>query len=223
MAALVHLVRHAEVDNPDHLVYGSMSGFGLSPHGLEQARRVGRYLGPRPVVSIWSSPLERSLRTAEEIASRSGVPVKVDCGLRDWHLFDRWKGHPWASISKEFPGELESYLDHPDRLEFSDESLEEVSERVADVARRLDEEHPHGDIVIVSHQDTIQAGRLRLTGLPLSDLHEDVPGHGAVLTLRPGITWREETIWEPGESPRFGEKSELRVVTNDEPTQPTPA
>ncbi len=223
MAALVHLVRHAEVDNPDHLVYGSMSGFGLSPHGLEQARRVGRYLGPRPVVSIWSSPLERSLRTAEEIAARSGVPVKVDNGLRDWQLFDRWKGHRWGSISEVFPGELEAYLDNPDRLDFAEESLGDLSERVAEVARRLDEEHPHGDVVIVSHQDTIQAGRLRLLGAQVSDLHNEPPGHGAVLTLRPGVTWREETVWEPGESPRFGEKSNLRVVNSDEPTQPTPA
>jgi broad specificity phosphatase PhoE len=91
------------------------------------------------------------------------------------------------------------------------------------VARRLDKEHPHGDIVIVSHQATIQAGRLRLTGSQLSGLHEDVPGHGAVLTLRPGVTWREETTWEPGESPRFGEKSQLRVVRDDGPTQPTSA
>ena len=77
MAALVHLVRHGEVDNPEHLVYADLPGFGLSPHGVEQARRVGRYLGPRPVVAVWSSPLERSLRTAEEIAGRTGVPVKI--------------------------------------------------------------------------------------------------------------------------------------------------
>jgi broad specificity phosphatase PhoE len=223
MAALVHLVRHAEVDNPDHLVYGSTSGFGLSPHGLEQARRVGRYLGPRPIVAIWSSPLERSLRTAEEIAARSGVPVKVDDGLRDWHLFDRWTGHPWKSIADAFPGELEAYLNHPDRLEFAEEELADLSQRVADVARRLDEEHPHGDVVLVSHQDTIQAGRLRLIGSQLSDFHNGMPSHGAVLTLRPGVTWLEETVWEPGESPRFGEKSNLRVVTGDETNQPTPA
>ena len=95
MAALVHLVRHAEVDNPAHLVYADLPGFGLSPHGIEQARRVGRYLGPRPVVAIWSSPLERALRTAEEIASRTGVPVKVDPGLTEWAVIGRWKGHAW--------------------------------------------------------------------------------------------------------------------------------
>ena len=224
MAALVHLVRHAEVDNPEHLVYGSMSGLGLSPHGLEQARRVGRYLGPRPVVAIWSSPLERSLRTAEEIASRSGVPVRVDPGLREWEIIDRWRGHPWGSIPEVFPGELEAYLNHPEQLDFAEESLDDLADRVAAVARRLDEEHPHGDVVLVSHQDPIQAGRLRLLGSPISSLHREKPGQGAVVTLRPGGTWREETVWEPGESPRFGDKPDLRVVAVGEgPIQPTSA
>lgn len=219
MAALVHLVRHAEVDNPDHLVYGSLSGFGLSPHGLDQARRVGRYLGPRPVVAVWSSPLERSLRTAEEIAARSGVPVRVDPDLTEWSLTDRWKGHRWSEIAEAFPGELEAYLEHPNRLDFAGESLNDLAERVASVAKRLDADHPHGDVVIVSHQDAIQAGRLRLLGSQLLALHEDRPGPGSVVTLRPGSTWKQETVWEPGQSPRFGEKSDLRVVgSGDHPT-----
>lgn len=224
MAALVHLVRHAEVDNPDHLVCGSMPGFDLSPHGLEQARRVGRYLGPRPVVAIWSSPRQRSLRTAEEIAARSTVPVRVHPDLADWELTERWKGHPWSAISSNFPGELEAYLQDPTRLEFVTEQISDVAERVAAVARALDAEHPHGDVVIVSHQDPIQAGRLHLTGSSLESLHEGRPANGAVITLRPGQTWREETAWEPGDTPRFGERSDLRVVTTvGSPDRPTPA
>lgn len=213
MAALVHLVRHAEVDNPNHLVCGSMPGFDLSPHGLEQARRVGRYLGPRAIVAIWSSPQQRCLRTAEEIAARSGVPVRVHPDLTDWSLMDRWKGHSWSQVSSVFPGELETYLTNPTHLEFVDEQLNQVAERIAGVARMLDTQHPHGDVIIVSHQDAIQAGRLALIGAALSGIHDDPPGDGSVVSLRPGTTWREETTWAPGDTPRFGERSDLRVVT----------
>lgn len=211
------------MDNPDQLVCGSMPGFDLSPHGLEQARRVGRYLGPRPVVAIWSSPRQRSLRTAEEIAARSTVPVRVHPDLTDWELTERWEGHPWKSISSRFPGELDAYLDHPTKLDFVSEQLSEVAGRVAAVARHLDQEHPHGDVVIVSHQDPIQAARLYLTGDDLDSLHEGRPSHGSVITLRPGQTWHEETSWEPADFPRFGEKSELRVVTSGSPQGPSPA
>ena len=225
MAALVHLVRHAEVDNPDHLVCGSMPGFDLSPHGLEQARRVGRYLGPRAVVAIWSSPQQRALRTAEEIASRSGVPVRVHPELTDWSLMERWKGHPWNSLPERFPGELEAYLDHPEKLEFVDEQLRDVADRLAGVARALDTDHPHGDVIVVSHQDAIQAARLALTGSDFVTFHDSKPGPGSVVSLRPGRSWKEETSWDPGESPRFGERqSDLRVVTTAGPPEgPTSA
>ena len=224
MAALVHLVRCGEVDNPDHLAYSDLPGFGLSPHGVDQAKKVGRYLGPRPVVAIWSSPLERALRTAEEIAKRTGVPVKVDPDLTEWQLLHRWRGHSWRSIPESFPGELEAYLEHPDDLHFSVEPLADVADRMSRVARRLDEDHPHGDVVIVSHQDAIQAGRIKLVGSTLEELHSDKPGHGAVITLRPGTTWREETVWEPDESAGFGERSDLRVLSShDSGPSPTSA
>lgn len=223
MAALVHLVRHADVDNPDHIVCGSMPGFDLSPRGIEQARRVARYLGPRPVVAIWSSPRQMALRTAEEVAARSGVPVRVHPDLVDWNLMERWKGHPWNSIADLFPGEIEAYLADPTRLDFSDEQLAEVATRVARVARALDAEHPHGDIVIVSHQDAIQAGRLLLTGADLSQLHNDRPVNGSVTTLRPGPAWKLETTWDPASKPRFGEKSDLRLVTAGQSERPDPA
>lgn len=190
-----------------------MPGFDLSPHGLEQARRVGRYLSPRAVVAIWSSPQQRSLRTAEEIAARSTVPVRVHPDLTDWEVTERWKGNPWNSLPSRFPGELEAYLDRPTKLDFVSEQLADVAERVAAVARRLDEDHPHGDVVIVSHQDPIQAARLHLTGEGLESLHQERPANGAVITLRPGRTWREETSWQPEQGPQFGEKSDLRVVT----------
>jgi probable phosphoglycerate mutase len=175
------------------------------------------------VVSIWSSPLESALRTAEEIAARSGVPVRVGDGLRDWAITDRWKGHPWSAVKEAFPGELEAYLTNPEAITFADETLDQVADRVASVARRLDLEHPHGDVVIISHQDPIQAGRLKLIGSSLSGIHDDISDHGAVLTLRPGVAWREETHWSPGESPQFGEKSDLRLVGADGPARPTPA
>lgn len=222
MAALVHLVCHGEVDNPGHVVEGAITGFGLSPHGLDQARRVGRYLGPRALVAIWSSPMEHCLRTAEEIAARGGVPVRVDPDLKEWSIAERWQGHQWSALAGEFPGELEAYLDRPDHLEFADESLTDLADRVARVARRLDELHPHGDVVMVSHQDPIQAARLLLTGSALEGLHDDKPASGAVVTLRPGVTWIEETVWRPGDSPDFGRQAGLRVVGSSDSTSPPP-
>lgn len=140
--------------------------------------------------------------------------MRVHDDLREWALMERWRGHPWNTISSRYPGELEAYLEHPERLDFVDEQLSDVADRVAGVARELDGAHPHGDVIMVSHQDTIQAGRLLLCGSALSSLHDDRPQDGEVISLRPGPAWKEETSWKPGDTPRFGEKSDLRVVSS---------
>lgn len=197
MAARVHLVRHGEVHNPEHLVYASLPGFSLSPTGEEQARAVARYLGRQPIVGVWASPLERALRTAEPLAHRIGLPVRIESELAEWKLMGRWAGISWEEIPKKFPGELEAFLEDPTRLEFAPESLDDLARRVGEATRRLHDQHPHGDIVIVSHSAPIRAAVLHLTGGSLRDYWKDEPGHGAVTTLRPGSPWAIETVWVP--------------------------
>lgn len=199
MAARVHLVRHGEVENPDHLVYASLQGFGLSEAGREQARATARYLGRQPVVSIWSSPLERALRTAEALASRSGQPVRVEPRLVEWQLMDRWAGASWESLPTRFPGELEALLERPFDLPFSPESLAQLGRRVGEAVREIEAAHPHGEVVIVSHSAPIRAAILHLAGEPMTSFRRHEPAHGSVTTLRPGPAWQVEATWAPEE------------------------
>ena len=197
MAARVHLVRHGEVHNPDHLVYASLPGFTLSSTGEAQARAVARYLGRQPVVGVWSSPLERALRSAEPLAQRVGLPVRIEADLTEWQLMGRWAGITWEDIPKKFPGELEAFLEDPSRLDFAPESLADLAQRVAGAVQRPPRVSSHGDIVAFSHSAPIRAAILRLTGGSLRDYWVDEPGHCAVTTLRPGAPWTIETVWAP--------------------------
>ncbi len=199
LAVLVHLVRHGEVDNPDDLVYaGPLAGFGLSTRGFAEAAAAGDYLAGRPVAAIVASPLHRARQTAAAIAASTGVAVETDERLTEWGLTERWAGLRWRSIPDHHPGELEAYLADPTDLPFSPESLAAVARRVAAAVHDHRARHESGDVVLVSHQDPIQAARLELTGRPLSDLHHVKPGHASVTTLATGNPWAEVSYWEPG-------------------------
>ncbi len=41
----LRFVRHGEVSNPNHLVYGDLPGFHLSPLGVLQVHSTGQHLG----------------------------------------------------------------------------------------------------------------------------------------------------------------------------------
>ena len=201
----LHLVRHGEVDNPDHVVYAALPGFGLSNNGREQARRVAERLSKRPIVAIVASPLDRAQETATIISNGINVAVTANSGLVEWGLGDHWAGIPWDELDARFPGELDAYLQHPQRLDFAPESLEDVARRVAsvidEVAARIS-----GDAVLISHQDPIQAARLHLTGQPLAALQANKPGHCSIVSLTRHTDrsrWLETSYWEPPQGEVF--------------------
>ena len=197
MADLVHLVRHGEVHNPRHLVYASLPGFYLSTRGVRQTREAGRYLAARPIREVWSSPLTRALETAENLADPHLIEVQALSELVEWRLLDRWAGRRWEQIPTLFPGEVEAYLEHPLELGFASESLRELAERISGAVRKIAASTSSGEVVVVGHQDPIQAARLALTGQPLQRLFEDRPQHCSVITLRPADTWTEVRKWDP--------------------------
>jgi broad specificity phosphatase PhoE len=79
--AVVHLLRHGEVHNPERILYGRLPGFGLSDLGVRQAEQVAAYLHDHDVVHVVSSPLLRAQQTAAPIAALHGLDVVTDEGL----------------------------------------------------------------------------------------------------------------------------------------------
>ncbi|NND85263.1 MAG: histidine phosphatase family protein [Acidimicrobiia bacterium] len=188
MPGIVHLVRHGEVHNPDHLVYADLPGFGLSSRGREQALAAGTTLEPGPVATVWSSPLLRALRTAEVIAAPHRLPVRVHPGLTEWGLLVRWHGIAWESVPDAFPGELEAYLADPTEIPHTPETLAALAERTAAAVEEI-RAGSATPAVIVGHQDPIHAAVRHLTGEGLDGFHVDKPTHAEVITLE-GPPWR---------------------------------
>src|SRR5215813_6830641 len=88
-SAIVHLVRHGEVDNPAGVLYGRLPGYRLSEVGRLMAKAAADYLAGRDVTVLRSSPLERALETAEPIAAEFGLEVVVDERLIEpWNHFE---------------------------------------------------------------------------------------------------------------------------------------
>ena len=53
------LVRHAEVEQRYHKIFGGKIDMNLSPRGLEQARILAEFLRGRKMDAIYASPMKR--------------------------------------------------------------------------------------------------------------------------------------------------------------------
>ncbi len=192
----IHLVRHGQVRNPNHIVYGDLPGFDLDATGVLQVHAAANHLAGRSVTKVVSSPLRRARHTASAIAGRHGLAPVKDMDLTEWRLAPHWFGHRWEDLDSVAPGELERYLAAPDVCEFAVETLDELATRFVTSIER----HATGDgaVVFVSHQDPVAATILALSGGPLASLRRDAPEHASVTTMRQQDGgWRVIERWAP--------------------------
>jgi broad specificity phosphatase PhoE len=160
--AIVHLVRHGEVHNPDGVLYGRIPGYHLSETGRLMAKAAADFLVGRDVTVLKSSPLDRALETAEPIAAEFGLPVEVDDRLIEpWNHFEgmrfgvgdgalRQPQH-WAQLRNPFrPSWGEPYREVAARMLAA----------ATDTARQADGH----EAVLVSHQLPIWTARRAAEG-----------------------------------------------------------
>ncbi|HET7339719.1 MAG TPA: histidine phosphatase family protein [Candidatus Dormibacteraeota bacterium] len=159
-------MRHAEVENPQHILYGHLDGFGLSALGRAQAEALGEKLQGVGLKRIVHSPLLRAEETARIIAERQSPPptLEVDPALREAEFSRYLQGVPYWQIPVRRP----LWLVHKARrgLLPGDETVEEMGERVLRVVRRLAVEHPDSTMAVVSHADPLNAALVLLDGRP---------------------------------------------------------
>lgn len=193
----VHLVRHGEVFNPNHVVYADLDGFNLSPRGVLQAHLAGRHLADGPIGVVLTSPLARARQTATAIARHHGIEPTIEPDLTETRQYPGWTGQRWEDLDRLFPGQVERYLADASSLDDVAESIAQVASRVVGVIERA-LATTQDPIVVVGHQDPTQAGRLELTRRDLSELLIDPPSHASVTTLSEEASgWVQTASWEP--------------------------
>ena len=90
----VHMLRHGEVYNPTHVMYGRLPDFHLSDRGRGMAERVAKKLLDRDITHLVSSPLERAQETSAPLAAALGLSVHVDDRLLEAE--NSFQGQPFG-------------------------------------------------------------------------------------------------------------------------------
>jgi broad specificity phosphatase PhoE len=177
--ATVHLVRHGEVYNPDHVLYGRLPGFRLSDLGERQALAAAEYLAKRDIGYLVSSPLERAQQTAAPLASALGLDVALDDRLieADNHL----QGRNVAGGKGLFRDPSNwRYFSNPFRPSWG-EPYVEIAERVIAAVRDAHGKADGRDAVGVSHQLPIVCARRYARGQRL--FHDPRRRHCALASV----------------------------------------
>ena len=161
-----YLIRHADVENPQKLLYGHLDGFQLSALGRAQAAAVGDALRTAEIRRIVHSPLARAVETARLINERLAHPAELesDPDLREAEFSRYLQGLPYWQIPVRRP----LWFVHKAKrgLLPGDEAIDQLGGRVLDVVRRLARRHPDETMAVVSHADPLNAAWVLLDQRP---------------------------------------------------------
>ena len=154
---VVHLLRHGEVHNPDHVLYGRLPGYHLSANGRMMAAAAADYFEGRPVAAIFASPLERAQETAQPVAEKLGLPIITDDRLIESGNVLEGKSVSLASLGRN-PRNWR-YLWNPFRPSWG-EPYSHIVARMRQVVDRARDASGGREAVCVSHQLPIWVSRL---------------------------------------------------------------
>ncbi len=93
----VHLIRHGDYGMIGRALAGRAPGHSLNDEGRRQADRIAETLGTRPVAIIASGPLARARETAQPLAARLGLSVRVEPGFDEIDFGD-WTGLTFPAL-----------------------------------------------------------------------------------------------------------------------------
>ncbi|MFJ8232503.1 bifunctional RNase H/acid phosphatase [Streptomyces sp. NPDC094448] len=148
------LLRHGETAlTPEKRFSGSGGGDPeLSPVGRRQAEAVAAALAVRGTVQeIVSSPLKRCRETADAVAARLGLGVRIEDGVRETD-FGAWEGLTFAEVQQRYPDDLAAWLSSAKAAPTGGgESFTSVARRVAAARDRLLARSPGRTVLLVTH------------------------------------------------------------------------
>jgi ribonuclease H / adenosylcobalamin/alpha-ribazole phosphatase len=170
------LLRHGQTPMSVQKRYAGRTDAPLTDTGIRQAVAAAKRLASAGIDAIVASPLQRTVRTAEEVAAVTGVPVLTDEGFRETD-FGAWEGLTFAEVRERWPSELTTWLADPSVAPPGGESFDQVSERVTAALHRILAERAHQTVLIVSHVTpikTLVAAALLAPPAALYRMHLDV-------------------------------------------------
>jgi alpha-ribazole phosphatase len=177
------LVRHGETDWNQEGRWQGQADVPLNQNGLDQANRTADLLEDQPIAAIYTSDLQRARRTAEILAEKKHIPVKIDPRLREIHQ-GIWQGMLVSDIEQKFEQEFKDRRKDPLMVAApGGENALQVRERVLSALEDIQAAYPTETVAIISHGFALAVARAHFLGVPIEQVWELVPKNGEIIVL----------------------------------------
>jgi broad specificity phosphatase PhoE len=178
---LFYLIRHGSNDYVPHTLVGRAAGVHLNDAGRREAQWLAGHLAGQGIAAVFSSPLERCRETAEPIANKLELEVRIEPALNEVDFGD-WTGRTFSELS-----ELSEWKRWNATRSIGcapgGESMLAVQQRMVSLVERVRSVFPDARVAMVSHGDPLRTLLLYYLGMPLDLIQRIEVGLGSVSVL----------------------------------------
>ena len=199
-AATLLIARHAEAEYESPIL--ADAGGSLTMRGRRQAEELAERLAPARVAAIYSSDMSRAVQTAEIVAARLGVTVRVRSALREF-VIGMFAGRP---ASRQVFDEMLDLAVGAD-LDVGipgGETRREIVARMRDVLEQIIDLHRGETVLVVGHSGATRCAVPHVCGNVGNDFGRNRPlGHAETVRIAADAdgwrleSWGEETVGRP--------------------------
>ncbi|WP_151191739.1 alpha-ribazole phosphatase [Desulfotomaculum copahuensis] len=164
----IFLVRHGETAWNAKLRFQGHVDVPLSGRGREQARALAVRLEKENFAAAYASDLGRAVETAGILTVPHNLAVQQLTGLREIN-FGAWEGLTAEQIRARYDKEIRQWWDKPLQTRIpGGETLSEVAARVTAEIRRIVENRPGEQVLVVCHGGPIRTIVASILGMDLN-------------------------------------------------------
>lgn len=166
------LVRHGETEfNRQRLILGR-GPEPLNATGQAQALAAAVAVSRDAPFVLYSSPIVRTIQTAEAIASECSVAFTPMPGLEEIDAGDL-EGLTGSQLQEQYPDVMRGWRNDPASAKMPNgESLGDVQNRTWAVINDIAQRHEDDTVVVVTHNFPIQAILCKALGMPLNNFRQ---------------------------------------------------
>ena len=171
----LYIVRHGETELNRQGRFCGSTDRPLNERGIAQVETLREPMSEIALDRIYSSPLERAVKTAECIRGGRDIEIITEDGLREIDC-GKWETLRHDEIEQRWPGGIEMWENTPDLLRMEEgETFAEVKERVSRALLGIVRRERGNKIAIACHLMTIQMIMLTILQAPIRDIWKVVP------------------------------------------------
>ncbi len=167
MTLNLYFLRHGETTFSQSGNFCGETDAQLTPEGIKMAQSFANVYQKLQWEAVYVSPMKRTVATAKPFCDATGIDMQLRYGLREGS-YGEWETKSKSFAQENYPENYIKWLTEPAwNAPKGGETAVDIANRSMPVIAEIQEKHPQGNVLVVSHKATIRIMLCSLLGIDL--------------------------------------------------------